>query len=198
MLNRFTYIFLLGLLAMLAFLYIHYSRMSTEGPQQFTSVERCRVCHEAASAGAQFKIWQRSPHAAAYTILESDSARAYLSRTKLSVDSCLACHTTLGRPAANDLEMRLVAEGVGCERCHGPGSNYSYYNTMREPATFKGHGGVAGSLDDCYQCHAASVGPDTRHCPFQTTAFNADTAWKQIAHPVKNDPLPDTVLKLRE
>jgi hypothetical protein len=202
MLNRFSYIFLLGLLALAALLYIQYARIHDEGPQRFTGVDRCRVCHEAASTGSQFKVWLNGPHAHAHKAIETDSAKALLARagSGFTIDSCLGCHSTLGRSAGSEIETRLVTEGVGCERCHGPGSNYADYNTMMHRPEFTSHGGVVGSLRDCYQCHAASVGPGTRHCPFQRTAFNADTAWRFIKHPLvrNNDHVPDTVIQLRK
>ena len=199
MLNRFSYIFLLGVLALAAFIYINYSRESDDGPPQFTGVDRCRVCHEAASSGAQFRLWEKSPHATARNVLESDSARRYIREHKLTVDSCLSCHTTLGRPAANETEKGLLTEGVGCERCHGAGSDYAFYNVMRDRSAFTSRGGNVGSLKDCNQCHATDPAKTEHHCPFQYDTFNADSAWPRIRHPLfKNNTASDTVINLRE
>jgi hypothetical protein len=199
MLNRLSYIFLLGVLALAAFIYINYSRDSDDLVPQFTGVNRCRVCHEAASAGAQFRIWEDGPHATAYKTLQSDSAKQYIARHNLTVDSCLSCHTTLGRPAANADEQGLMVEGVGCERCHGPGSHYAFFNVMRDRSAFTARGGGIGTLKDCYQCHASDPAKVDEPCPFQHEKFNADSAWSDIRHPLfKNNTASDTVINLRD
>ncbi len=200
MLNRFSYVFLLALMAIVAFLFVYFSGTQAAEPR-YVGVERCRVCHEPASIGAQSKIWAAGPHASAYTVLESDSARAWLARHSSTVESCMGCHTTLGRMAQNEPERLLNAEGIGCERCHGPGSNYSDFNTMLDRKAFTDHGGVVGSLKDCYQCHVADPATVEIHCPFQHRPFNADSAWQVIRHQVPQAttrPAPDTVLQARD
>jgi len=197
MLNRLSYIFLLGTLALLAVLYIAYNRQD-EAPARYMGIDRCRVCHEAASSGAQTKVWLRSAHSRAYQALESDSAKTIIAKLGGTNADCLRCHTTLGRAPQNEIERHLTMEGVSCERCHGPGSNYAYHEIMRHRSSFTAEGGVVGSLRDCYQCHAASVATDSAHCPFQYTDFNADSAWLQVRHPLPANPTrPDTAVELR-
>jgi hypothetical protein len=197
MLNRLSYILVLGTLALAAIVYIAYRRNSG-APPHYTGTERCRVCHEAARAGAQFKTWLASAHARAFTSLGSDSAKRYLAASNIAIDSCLSCHTMLGRAPQNDAERALDAEGIGCERCHGPGSNYDTYEIMSHRASFTANGGVVGSLKDCYQCHAASVKTNAIHCPFQYNDFNADSAWLRIRHPLPaNQTKPDSAVELR-
>ncbi|MEO5931171.1 MAG: multiheme c-type cytochrome [Candidatus Kapaibacterium sp.] len=199
MLNRFSYIFLLGALALAAFLYVHYVSDRDQQPARFTGVERCRVCHEAASAGAQFVTWRNGPHARAFTSLGSDSAKAYLTAHGIGTAGCISCHTTLGRAAENHAEEIVNAQGIGCERCHGPGSNYAYFNIMKLRDDFTAHSGVVGSLKDCYECHAASLQKDSLHCPFQRRDFIADSAWPIIRHPLPSHTTrPDTIIELRK
>lgn len=193
MLNRISYILLLGLLTLCAFLYINFAQTEMP-PARSVGTERCRTCHEAASFGDQFAIWQQSAHSRAYTLLSTDSAKKILA-TGRTIESCLGCHSTLGRPAANPAEAPLLEEGVGCERCHGPGSNYSDFNTMIDRERFTSRGGVTGSLEDCHQCHSRQSGGDA--CPFERTSFNADSAWKRIAHPATRKRTNDTLLKMK-
>jgi hypothetical protein len=69
---------------------------------------------------------------------------------------------------------------------------------MRERTAFTANGGAAGSLEDCYQCHAADPATADRHCPFQRSPFIADSAWSAIRHPVNaRAQKPDTVQELR-
>ena len=199
MLIRLSYLFLILTLAIAAFLVVHFFQSDADRSAYFTGVDRCAACHTASSSGAQIGIWRAGPHASAYEVLLSDSARAYLSNHNDSLASCLPCHTTLGRPAFNEGEEALMRQGVSCERCHGAGSEYAYYDIMRDRAAFLAHGGVVGTLDDCTQCHAASLATSEHHCPFQLQDFVADSAWQRIRHPVPQDAVkPDTVLELRK
>lgn len=200
MLIRLSYILLLCALAAAALLYAYFKREGTDAPAAYTGVQRCRVCHESESSGAQFRIWSNGPHARAFTALASDSAQAYLRRASLDQTTCLACHTTLGRPPFNPAEMQLNAEGVGCERCHGGGGGYASYNVMKDRDEFLDHGGIQGTLRDCYSCHVADPAKDSHHCPFQTSPFRADSAWALIRHNVPNVPAqqPEKVLQLHK
>jgi hypothetical protein len=198
MLIRVSYLLLLAAIAIAVFIVVQLNRDDANETSLYTGAHRCAVCHTSASAGRQVAAWRQSAHDDAYTALVSDSAQRYIRANGASIESCLRCHTTIGRNALSDHELPLVAEGVGCERCHGPGSRYSYYNVMRDRAAFAANGGVVGSLEDCYQCHAADPTTDSTRCPFQLAAFNADTAWLAIRHPVNDRaPKPDTVQELR-
>lgn len=184
MLNRFSYILLLGLLVTVAFLFIHFSSSRDVEEPRYVGAQRCRVCHEAASLGASYKVWNSSAHARAYQTLFSDSARAYLAATNSSIESCLECHTTIGQPHRTEADQALHEEGVSCERCHGAGSNYAEFNTMLDHDAFIARGGVAGTMRDCYQCHAEDPATADKHCPFQREQFVADSAWTLIRHQV--------------
>ncbi len=198
MLNRLSYILLLAVLALAAFIYLYFTSSSNAQPSRFTGVDRCRVCHEATSSGSQYKVWLGGSHAQAYNALLSDSSRSFLMRSHLTIDSCLQCHVTDRVQANNSLGKSLLSEGVGCERCHGAGSNYAYYNIMKSRVDFKSHGGVVGSLKDCYGCHAASIASTAKHCPFQVRDFNADSSWALIKHPrASTEKQTDTVKELR-
>jgi hypothetical protein len=197
MLLRFSYLFLLIAAAIGAFFYVYFTRQSDHTPA-YVGSERCAVCHSQASIGAQSRRWQSSPHAHADTALTSDSAMALIAAASDGPASCLHCHTTIGRAAQGPFEQTMQHEGVGCERCHGPGSRYAVYNVMLDSGAFRARGGVRGSLQDCYQCHARDLATGTKHCPFQKADFNADSAWARIKHPVlRQTSVPDTVIQLR-
>lgn len=199
MLTRFSYLFLICTLAISAFLFVNFTRKDSENSASFLGVGRCRVCHEAVSAGDQFQRWLESPHSQAFAVLASDSATAYIKSHGGTTAACIGCHSTLGRQALTETELALNKEGVGCERCHGAGSRYAYFNVMRDHPAFLSNGGVRGSLDDCYQCHARDIAAEGPHCPFQRTSFLADSAWVQIRHSIPKEKLqPDTVLDLRK
>jgi len=95
---------------------------------KYVGAKQCETCH-----GNEYAIWSKGPHAKAYLVLGSGS-----NATKKSMDfyklsgnpqeaaTCLNCHVTgggaSGEPVAKSSDF---AEGITCERCHGPGSLYS-------------------------------------------------------------------------
>jgi peroxiredoxin/nitrate/TMAO reductase-like tetraheme cytochrome c subunit len=78
--------------------------------------ESCRDCHE-----SEYETWAASPHAAAVTTLSKAGKSTHV--------DCLACHTTgFGRPGGFPrdglVESHADLARVGCESCHGPGSDH--------------------------------------------------------------------------
>ena len=83
----------------------------------------CGKCHAAESIGNQYDLWLQSPHAKAAKTLRSEAAYAIAKKSSIKEPSeelkCLKCHSTGGGK-----NKKIINEGVGCEACHGPGSNY--------------------------------------------------------------------------
>lgn len=94
-----------------------------EKKRTFVGSAACGTCHDAESIGNQYDKWLRSPHAKAVLILGTGPALALAKKLSIPDPSkdlkCLACHTTGGGK-----DEKLRDEGVGCEACHGPGSDY--------------------------------------------------------------------------
>jgi hypothetical protein len=96
----------------------------------YIGAERCKLCHRAV-----FESWARTAHAGA-----TDA----LSRTAAPGDErCLSCHAT----------ARPEFEGVQCESCHGPGSDYSAPEVMIDPDKAEMAGLIRPSLSVCERCH---------------------------------------------
>ncbi len=81
-----------------------------------------------------------------------------------SAPACLGCHATTG-PAARGLRY-LVADGVGCESCHGAASGWlaSHYGVRGSHADNIAHGMVALDRPQtragvCLSCHFGSTEP---------------------------------------
>ena len=103
---------------------------------QYVGAKGCASCHKSKATGNQFEVWQASAHARAYQTLATPEAKAIA--VKLGIDKepqqvprCLSCHTT----AAGEVRSRIaesfeVTQGVQCETCHGPGSQYSQIQHM--------------------------------------------------------------------
>lgn len=79
--------------------------------REYIGAGRCRMCHP-----DQFKSWEKTPHARAFSWLEVSADDAQT--------ECLACHTTgYGKPTGYDpADEDSKFENVQCEACHGPGS----------------------------------------------------------------------------
>lgn len=172
--------FLIGLL-----LYWRFPAFSVLRHRQFVGIQSCRGCHGTAASGDQYEQWKSSAHARAYDELRGDSARTYAATRKSSspeTDSaCLRCHSTAFANIPSDRGSTFqVEDGVTCEACHGPSSDYSTYSIMRDKKLFLQLGGRRGSEHECNDCHALSL--NDPHCPFQRTAFVAAAAMKIIAH----------------
>ncbi len=191
-----TSLVLLAISAIIAaIVYYRFPKHSLLRPLAYTGAEHCKGCHDTHASGNQYGIWAASAHAAAYTALRSDSATQYAAAHKLTIPAenpaCLHCHTTAYNVTA---EHKAVGyrpdEGVSCEQCHGPGSDYGTYNAMKDKKLFVKLGGIEGAESDCIHCHALSL--HAEHCPFQTKPFDLIHAMQVIAHPIPthNDAAP--------
>jgi len=129
---------------------------------QYVGSQVCRECHAGGGPNNEYMRWISSRHAAAYWRLATDwavllasSRDAYQDITKpIEEGRCLFCHTT----AAQDADALLattyrIAEGVGCEACHGPGSLYLYQHAVGGREAFLDAGGVVPEPGDCRRCH---------------------------------------------
>jgi hypothetical protein len=137
----------------------------------------CKMCHNADAKGAQFKVWSASSHAKAFATLATPAALE--AGKKLGVAEpqkdakCLVCHTTTNfLKAAGDVAYKLE-EGVGCEACHGAGSDYKLI--MKDKAAAMKAGLVIPNEATCKMCHNEK---SPTYKPFKFAE-----AVKLIAHP---------------
>ena len=106
---------------------------------EYTGAKKCKMCHS-----KEFKAWDEGKHAKAFSLLKPGEAKDAKEKAKLDPakdyttdKTCLPCHTVgFGKkggyavPAAGDEKAAKAAEdmqNVGCEACHGPGSEYSVF-----------------------------------------------------------------------
>mgnify|MGYP001819881094 FL=1 len=65
--------------------------------------------------------------------------------------------------------------GVGCEACHGPGSDYKSMKTMKDREASIAAGLVVPNEETCNSCHAGAA-------PHDLPAFDYATASKTGLH----------------
>jgi len=155
---------------------------------QFTylGAAKCKMCHSTEKSGAQYKIWESKRHSKAFETLKTAEADSIAKAQGLKVcaaeaPECLSCHVTAyGQPAEVRGEKLAFDEGVGCEACHGPGSDYYKMTAMKklfageiEPASV---GLVVPDEKLCKTCHNEK---SPTYQPFDYKTFAA-----KIAHPV--------------
>jgi YVTN family beta-propeller protein len=150
------------------------------GPK-YTGVMACVECHGAPAMGYQFSRWCGSKHAEAFAVLGTPAAVAIAATMGVQGDpqasiACLKCHTTAyHQPASGGLGSYSVYEGVGCEACHGAGSDYAREAVMKNRTRAAAAGLKKIDRETCLACHQDAHGKP----------FDHPTALKAIAHPTQ-------------
>ena len=146
---------------------------------QYVGAAECKVCHNKPATGQQYKIWSEGLHASAMKTLSSEKAIAYAKEHNITDPTndlgCLKCHSTAGNVAESIQAGITIAQGVSCESCHGPGSDYITNEIMKDQALSIKNGLILPTRYVCEQCH-------NYYSPFYKP-FNFDERIKKIAHP---------------
>lgn len=156
-----------------------------KGPPQYIGVEKCAgVCHKTEKQGKQLAIWQASLHAKAWATLATPEAKKIAKEKGIDdpqkSDKCARCHTAgYGADAQLKAATFKVEDGVGCETCHGPGSNYKTLKIMKDRNLAIQNGLIIPDEKLCVKCH----NPESpSYKKFVFTEF-----YKKIAHPVPKE-----------
>ncbi len=104
----------------------------------YVGARACADCHSGREMGYQHSKWLLSRHATAYAVLAKPEAKTIADLSGITEEPrkaamCLGCHAT-GAEAEEwerDPEFR-IEDGVQCEKCHGPGSEYMPAEIMRD------------------------------------------------------------------
>lgn len=119
----------------------------------YVGTEACGGCHP-----AERSVWQDSAHAHAIDTLVAHQA-AYN-------PDCLRCHVTgMGHPGGYVNAASQALAQVGCESCHGPGSDHIQHRTP-------GYGDLPLAASACVACHTEDNSPD----------FRFEIYWPKVAH----------------
>ncbi|MFT4901225.1 MAG: hypothetical protein ACI81V_000494 [Lentimonas sp.] len=124
----------------------------------YVGTESCTACHLAEHA-----IWKDTGHAHAWASLKYKKADAD--------PNCIACHS-VGFGSESGYRREFEHEkliNVGCESCHGPGSQHVEERTAGGTALQRFRPLAAG---DCRTCHYGEF----------SRPFDWDTFWPRVAH----------------
>jgi len=147
---------------------------------KYIGAGKCKMCHASDAKGNQYKVWSESKHAKAYADLASDAAKMTAEKAGLKTDpqkspECLKCHVTaFGENDGSKEESFNIADGVGCETCHGAGSDYKGLSVMKDKQKSTEAGLIIPTKETCVKCHN-SESPNF-------TGFDYDSYYKKIAH----------------
>jgi len=147
----------------------------------------CVSCHRGEGMGHQDRKWLLSGHARAYASLAKPESRRIARLSGVPEDPqkspiCLGCHATGAQ--AEDWEKDpgfALEDGVQCEKCHGPGSEYAAENVMRDRKAAEAAGLNLPTPGDCVGCHAAKGSHDA---VYRRPPFDAKKAWEETRHPM--------------
>lgn len=165
------------------------------GKPAYVGVEACSKCHKRETTGNQYGQWQQSKHAKAFATLGTPEAKKIAAAKGIADPQkdgkCLKCHVTafgvdasLIVKGATPEEKGFVAEdGVQCESCHGPGSQYKARKVMKDKAAAVAAGLVVPDEKVCKTCHNPES-PSYKE-------FNFAEAKKKIEHPNPNKGKPE-------
>ena len=157
----------------------------TETKPHLVGVRGCAQCHSQVEAGDQFAIWMRSAHADAYATLGTSQAWDAAEKVRIQGNPqanliCLRCHAAgFGEQVWSLGESFEIEDGVQCESCHGPGSDYSRDAVMRDRQIAAAAGLLIPDEKTCLRCHNGQ-------CPAPSEGFDFAAATKLIAHPRKS------------
>jgi len=153
---------------------------------KYVGVEGCK-CHK-----LEISDWERSKHARTFELLEKGKRGAKKKKAGLDPDEdntrnpkCLKCHMTGYKEDGGfqDMSSTPGMAGVGCEMCHGAGSEFRILHKEKTinftRAETKAAGQLYGSMDVsvCKRCHEH---PDTPFKPEvdEKYKFNLDERLK--------------------
>lgn len=154
---------------------------------KYVGVKTCTPCHKGEKKGAMAEKLEKSKHAQAYKVLESEAAQKIakekgLKKTANESLECLECHVTAAKVDAKLLDKGYnKADGVTCEACHGAGSAYKTMAIMKDKKKAI-EAGITDFKDEkaieafCVTCH------NEKSPTFKEFKFKE--AWAQIAHPL--------------
>lgn len=113
----------------------------------YIGVKKCKMCHKGAKKGEVFEKWEKSPHAKAFETLKAKGEEKN--------PKCLECHVTGFNAGGYKVGDANAAdfEGVQCENCHGPGSEYKKMSVMKDKKKSIELGLIIPDEAVCKKCH---------------------------------------------
>jgi hypothetical protein len=134
----------------------------------YIGASKCKMCHKGEKNGNIYEAWEASAHA--------NSMKILVEKGEDKNPACLACHTTGYGAGGYGAEGMVEAElgSVGCESCHGAGSEYKSMKVMKDKEASLAAGLLIPNEATCTKCH------NEKSPTFK--GFNYAEYWAKIAH----------------
>lgn len=177
-------IFFAAFIAFTAIILISNQALTPQNVNKYVGVTACvGACHKSESQGQQYQIWQNSKHSQAFKTLQTPLADSTallrgFSTPAAETPQCVKCHVLGKDLVPEELEATFdKADGVQCETCHGPGSEYKKLTIMKDKDLATQNGLVIHNEGElwCITCH-------NQESPF-FKGFGYDEMWAKIKHP---------------
>lgn len=155
-------------LAILFAAHVGWTAKSADATPKYVGAEGCK-CHK-----SEISDWERSKHSKALDLLRPGKKKSSKKKANLDPEKdyttdekCIRCHVTGYKKEGGfkDVESTPDMAGVGCESCHGPGSDYRVLH-KEKPLQFTREAAIAqgatyGSVDAavCKECHVHKDNP---------------------------------------
>jgi hypothetical protein len=162
-----------------------YQNSASKQQYKYVGATTCAgVCHKGDTKGRQLEIWQDSKHANAFKSLQTPEADKIAkdrgaTTSAAETPECIKCHTLGKELIDSELEATFdKTQGVQCETCHGPGSEYKKLSVMKDRSLAIQNGLVIHDEKElfCAQCH-------NQESP-TFKGFSYDEYWEKIKHPI--------------
>ncbi len=159
----------------------------------------CRQCHHQQGNRDQFNIWRQSKHAQAHSVLFKPESKEIAELSGIDIEPwespiCLGCHTTAYNVEEWERDDTFRFEdGVQCELCHGPGSDYIDADIMRDRDKAIRAGLKKTQKRDCMICHKEK---NSHVSVLNSKIFDFDSAFAAIAHFGKGGALTPGIIPI--
>ena len=141
-------------------------QLPTPNGAVYVGTSKCKVCHP-----IEWDVWNKSKHAVAWeTLVDAEKDAKRYGWPVTAYPDCVSCHVVGHREVSGFVSFEETPDlaDVGCERCHGPGSDHMASAGGKKLGII---GGIAPSML-CIQCHDFEQSPD----------FLYGDRWPKIAH----------------
>ena len=136
---------------------------------KYVGAKKCKMCHNSGKHGKAYEKLYRTKHSLTFQDLVKEE--------KDKDPYCVVCHTTgfnkggyrIGAPDAKKFE------GVQCEVCHGPGSEYMKSDIMKDRKKAIASGLIIPTKETWLHCHDKNKYPWAKD-------FNYEERLKKIDH----------------
>jgi hypothetical protein len=151
---RFTRLFISAAFLVTAFAW------NAEARPKYVGVDGCK-CHK-----SEIADWERSAHAKAFELLSPGKREGKKKKASLNPDNdystdakCLQCHSIGFKEDGGftDASSTPKLAGVGCEMCHGPGSQHMAVPMSDKEGRKKTM--LVPTAETCKKCHTDAISP---------------------------------------